>query len=215
MTNQPRSRCATTLLLALVAATGGCSSLRTAGDVELVALGSAPLALELAFEHGCYAARDAEDSFWFSTVPLEALYAHERGTPIRDAVFLHAQLVWTPEAGKTPVSEAATNLVTRLVVVSDGAVGVYGGAAFARVDGTPGEGRVALEVRGGTLTLLDRTERFHDLLSPAGLTADLSAAPSPEDANRWRRAVSQFVTNELGRSTWVDARGRDVILAGR
>ena len=192
-----------------------CSSLESVGEAELVALGSAPLRFETAFREGVYAVRDAEDSFWFSTVPLEALYAHEKGTPLEEAVFLHAQLLWTPEAGKTPVSESATNLVTRVVVVSGGKVGVYGGAAFARLEGERGEGSVELDIRGGTLSLLEHGEGFHDLLSPAGLTAVVRATPSPNDANRWRRAVSQFVTNALGRSTWVDAGGYDRVIASR
>jgi hypothetical protein len=192
-----------------------CGSLDSVGEAELVALGSAPLRFETAFREGVYAVRDAEDSFWFSTVPLDALYAHENGAPLDEAVFLHAQLLWIPEAGKTPVSESATNLVTRMVVVSRGKVGVYGGAAFARLDGELGEGTVELDIRGGTLSLLEHGEGFHDLLSPAGLTAVVRATPSATDANRWRRAVSQFVTNALGRSTWVDARERDGAIASR
>ena len=46
-----------------------CSSLESVGEAELVALGSAPLRFETAFREGVYAVRDAEDSFWFSTVP--------------------------------------------------------------------------------------------------------------------------------------------------
>ncbi|MFM1823383.1 MAG: hypothetical protein RI967_1649 [Planctomycetota bacterium] len=205
-------------ILALASATllaTACGSLDSVGEVELVALGSAPLRFETAFREGVYAVRDAEDSFWFSTVPLDALYAHENGTPLDEAVFLHAQLLWTPEAGKTPVSESATNLVTRVVVVSRGKVGVYGGAAFARLEGELGEGAVELDIRGGTLSLLEHGEGFHDLLSPAGLTAVVRATPSATDANRWRRAVSQFVTNAIGRSTWVDARARGDAIASR
>lgn len=202
-------------LAAIASAATSCGSLETVGEAELVALGAAPLRFETAFREGVYAARDAEDSFWFSTVPLDALFAHEKGAPLEDAVFLHAQLLWVPEAGKTPVSESATNVVTRIVVVSGGKVGVYGGAAFARIDGVPGEDSVELDIRGGTLSLLECGEGFHDLLSPAGLTAVVRATPSPTDANRWRRAVSQFVTNALGRSTWVDAGGSGRTFATR
>jgi hypothetical protein len=63
---------------------------------------------------------------------------------------------------------------------------------------------MSLEIEGATLTLLDKTPGFHDLLSPVGLDATLHAPLAPEEANRWRRGVSQFATNALGKSMWVD-----------
>jgi hypothetical protein len=60
-----------------------------------------------------------------------------------------------------------------------------------------------LEIAGGTLTMLAKTKGFNDLISPAGLSGTLSAPYAPENANRWRRSLSQFVTNALGESMWV------------
>jgi hypothetical protein len=105
----------------------------------------------------------------------------------------------------TPLDPTATNLVTRVVVVSEGEVGLYGGAAFARPSGEPGSEEMELVVEGGTLSLLSKTKGFHDLLSPVGLTGTFVARHAPDDAGRWRRALAQFVTNALGTSTWVDA----------
>jgi hypothetical protein len=62
---------------------------------------------------------------------------------------------------------------------------------------------MSIEVEGATLTLLEKTAGFHDLLSPAGFEASLRAPLAPEEANRWRRGVSQFATNALGKSMWV------------
>ena len=186
----------------------GCSGTETVGRAELVALGSSPLSFERDFIVGAYATKESEDSFWFSDVPLSALLAHSEATPIKDAVFLHAQLIWLPRPGLTPLDPSATNLVVRIVIVSDGEVGLYGGAGFARVDGAPGDERVEIEVEGGTLTLLERTAGFNDLLSPAGFSGAFAADFAPEEAARWRRALSQFATNAFGKSMWVDARGR-------
>lgn len=196
-------------LVGLLAILGGCSSQEQAGTMELVALGSQPLALETEFIASAYVVREAEDSFWFSDVPLEQLLAHDAGTPLRNAVFLHAQLVWTPKPGMTPLDPTATNLVTRVVVVSEGEVGLYGGAAFARPNGEPGADDMELVVEGGTLSLLAKTNGFHDLLSPVGLTGTFVARHAPDEAGRWRRALSQFVTNALGTSTWVDAHDQE------
>jgi hypothetical protein len=192
-----------------LAAIPGCSSAETVGRAELVALGSSPLAFEREFIVGAYATKESEDSFWFSDVPLSELLAHTESTPIKDAVFLHAQLIWLPKPGLTPLDPSATNLVVRVVIVSDGEVGLYGGAGFARVEGEPGEERVEIEVEGGTLTLLERTKGFNDLLSPAGFSGTFAAQFAPEEAARWRRALSQFATNAFGRSMWVDARAAD------
>ncbi|RLS94249.1 MAG: hypothetical protein DWI10_03720 [Planctomycetota bacterium] len=180
-----------------------CSSSNAPGTIAVTALGAKPLLLEHTFVASAYTVKDSEDSFWFSDVPFERLLAHEQGTPLTDAVFLHAQLIWTPKPGLTPLASTAMNLITRLVVVSGGEVGLYGGAAFARPSGKPGADAMELVVEGGTITLLAKTKGFHDLMSPAGLTGVFSAPFAPEDATRWRRSLSQFVTNAIGESMWV------------
>lgn len=202
--NRPTSILATACGCALVALSG-CSSAETVGRAELVALGSSPLAFEREFIVGNYATKESEDSFWFSDVPLSRLLAHSDAAPIKDAVFLHAQLIWIPKPGLTPLDPSATNLVVRVVIVSDGEVGLYGGAGFARIEGEPGKERVGIEVEGGTLTLLESTKGFNDLLSPAGFSGTFAAEFAPEESARWRRALSQFATNAFGKSMWVDA----------
>lgn len=173
------------------------------GTVELVALGAKPLLLGRELVSSAYVRKESEDSYWFSDVPFESLLAHERGERLENALFVHAQLLWTPKPGLTPLDSTATNLALRVVVVSGGELGIYGGAGFARPDGDPTVGPMTLAVEGATLTLLERTAGFHDLLSPAGFEATLHAPLAPEEANRWRRGVSQFATNALGKSMWV------------
>ena len=134
--NWPTSILRTACGCALVALSG-CSSAETVGRAELVALGSSPLAFEREFIVGNYASMESEDSFWFSDVPLSTLLAHSDATPIKDAVFLHAQLIWLPKPGLTPLDPSATNLVVRIVIVSDGEVGLYGGALGPRWSSRP------------------------------------------------------------------------------
>ena len=184
----------------------GCSSSGASGIASIRSLGPAPLVLEQAFESGCYAELPSETSFWFSSVPLDML----AGAPLDAAVFLHAQMMWEPEPGRTPLASTATNTVTRIVVVSGKEMGLYGGACFARPLDEIGEDSVAISLRGGTLTLLAKTDGFRDLLSPVGLEGTLVARRSPDEAASWRRAVSQYVTNALGRSMWVLDAPRDL-----
>jgi hypothetical protein len=204
----PRWRGAAALLSACLFVQG-CASIdrffeESPGSVELIGLGARPVFLGRALVAGAYVRKESEDSYWFSDVPFESLLAHERGEPLQDALFVHAQLLWTPKPGLTPLDSTATNLALRVVVVSRGEIGIYGGAGFARPDGDPTVGPMSLEIEGATLTLLDKTPGFHDLLSPVGLDATLHAPLAPEEANRWRRGVSQFATNALGKSMWVD-----------
>jgi hypothetical protein len=194
----------------LAAASAGCSSFdgwfeEKPGELEMVGLGARPVLLGRELVTGAYVRKESEDSYWFSDVPFEAILAHEKGEALKEALFVHAQLLWTPKPGLTPLDSTATNLALRVVVVSDGEVGIYGGAGFARPDGDPAIGPMTLEIEGATLTLLEKTAGFHDLLSPAGFDASLRATLAPEDANRWRRGVSQFATNAFKKSMWVDA----------
>lgn len=215
---QPRyARHARAALVAMtVLGLTGCSSFdgifdRSVGDVELVSLGSRPLILGREMVSASYVRKESEDSFWFADVSLEALLDHERGTPLKNAMFVHAQLLWYPKPGMTPLDSTATNLTLRVVIVSEGELGIYGGAGFARPKGDPAVGPMTLAVEGGTLTLLEKTEGFHDLLSPVGFESTLTAPLAPEVANRWRRTVSQFATNALGRSIWVHNHGDNAI----
>lgn len=185
---------------------GGCAGEGVGGRTTLVGLNSRALAFERELSSAAYAVRDAEDSFFFGDVPLSALLEHGSERPLRNAVFVHVQLIWKPKPGMTPVDATATNAVTRVLIVSEGEVGLYGGAGFANLEGEPGEQEIALEIEGGTLTLLERTAGFNDLLSPAEFSAELRAPLAPEESARWRRALAQFATNVFGKSLWVDGR---------
>lgn len=192
--------------LATLAALFGCASDSVTGRATLVSLGTSALEFDRKFSSAAYAVRESEDSFFFADVSLSDLLSHQADRPLRNAVFVHVQVIWKPKPGMTPVDATATNAVTRILIVSEGEVGLYGGAAFARLDGEPGEPEVELEIEGGTLTLLERTTGFNDLLSPAGFAANLRAPLAPEETARWRRALSQFATNAFGKSMWVDGR---------
>lgn len=176
------------------------------GDARLSALGARPLVLEQSVREGVYADLDSEHGFWFSSLSLQELAAAKGSATRIDGVIVHAQMVWKPEPGRTPMTATATNTVMRVLVMSDGELGIYGGAGFAWPLDPLNADEVEVEFRGGTLTLLESTKGFHDLMSPAELTGRLKARRAPEEVGDWRRGASQFATNALGKSIWVDAR---------
>ena len=175
------------------------------GDMRLSALGARRIVLERSLLEGVYADLESEHGFWFSDVPLATLAAGTPESPVESAVIVHAQMVWKPEPGRTPLSATATNTVLRVLVISKGEVGIYGGAGFARPLGMLDDEILEIDLRGGTLTLLESTKGFHDLMSPADLTGVLKARRSVEKVQQWRRGASQFAANAFGKPMWVSS----------
>ncbi|MBL9149950.1 MAG: hypothetical protein JNM94_14770 [Phycisphaerae bacterium] len=175
-------------------------------EVRLEGLGPAPSAIDVVLPYGNYATNPADDALFASDVPLETLLAGG----IANGQFLHAQLLWTPKPGNTPVDPTATNVTLRYVLIVDGNVGIYGGAGFAWPSGTPGETELLLQVEGSSMSLLACTDGFHDPLTPAKLTGSIMLNPDGDATRRYRRAVSQIVTDTLGASRWVDSTKRAI-----
>ena len=170
------------------------------GRVDAVGAGDTAVRLSSEFPGGTFAIEPAQTTVVFSDIPYEDL---ARGTA-RNGRFLHIEVLWRPRAGRTPIEPSSTNLTIRFVVVSEGEVGVYVGGGFGWIDGgTESDEEIGIEMTGSSLSLVDKTPGFVDLLSPAEMTGTLGALENAENARATRRAASQFVTNRLGRIQWV------------
>ena len=187
--------------LVTLAALAGCKA-GTPTTASLVAesLGTSPVVLPCDYTTAFYGHNEAtETTFFLTDVPADELLS---GNVTRGSV-VHLDLLWSPKAGMTPMDSSATNVSIRFVVFADGEVGVYGGAGFALPDGDAGAATLGLELRDASLTLLDSTDGFVDLLSPARLTGQLTARLNENRTQQMRFAVSQLVTNALGHSHFV------------
>ena len=91
----------------------------------------------------------------------------------------------------------------RYIVLVDKEAGVYGGGGFAWPQGTPGESGLGLDVTGSSLSLLESTDGFRDLLSPAELRGWIGGPLAPETMTMFRNTVSQIVTDRLGKAMWI------------
>ncbi|MHC4421323.1 MAG: hypothetical protein ACYS1E_12105 [Planctomycetota bacterium] len=183
-----------------LAALVGCAAGGTSGSLLAESLGTDPVVLPRDYVSAFYAVHDdTVTSFFLADVPLDELLS---GKMTRGNV-VHLDLLWVPKAGNTPMDSSATNVSIRFVVFADGEVGVYGGAGFALPDGPAGASTMTLELRDASLTLLDSTDGFIDLLSPARLTGTVTARLSEKRVRQLRYAVSQLVTDALGRSSFV------------
>ena len=193
------ARMIATAATAWLLASAGCS-ITPGGAVEMVGSGDTAVRLTSEFTTGTYAIEPAQTTVVFSDIPYEELAT---GTA-KNGRFLHIEVLWRPRAGRTPVEPSSTNLSIRFVVVSNGEVGVYIGGGFAWIDGgKPADDSIGLEITGASVSLIDKTPGFVDLLSPAILVGELGALKNAENARATRRAASQFVTNRLGHVRWV------------
>jgi hypothetical protein len=193
-----------------LAALAGCSAGGPSGTLLAESLGTSPVVLPREYVTAFYAVRNAtETSFFLADVTLEEILS---GTVNRGNV-VHIDLLWVPKAGSTPMDSSATNVSIRYVVFADGEVGVYGGAGFALPDGRAGAATMGLELRDASLTLLDATDGFVDLLSPARLTGRVAARLNEKRTQQMQYAVSQMVTNALGHSRFVRGQPRPEALA--
>lgn len=189
----------TAAVAAALLASAGCS-FTPGGSVEAVGSGDTAVRLVSEFANGTYSIESAQTTVVFSDIPYEELAT---GTAT-DGRFLHIEILWRPRPGRTPIEASSTNLSIRFVVVSHGEVGVYVGGGFAWISGgKPADEELELEITGASVSLVDKTPGFVDLLSPATLVGELGAQKNAENARATRRAASQFVTNKLGHVRWV------------
>jgi len=125
-----------------------------------------------------------------------------------DGQLLRADVLWRPQAGRTPLDPQATNIVVRYLVVKDGRVGLYEGGGFGRLRGRIGR-PIAVKLRNITLRLRWSSPGFVDALGPARLTADLRAVPDSAATRRLHWTMSQTITDFVGEPMMVDVSGPD------
>ena len=190
---------AAAVLMAFVATS--CAPQSPFGLVTVTSRTAQPVQLTGSFGFGAYTVDPSKVSLILSTIPLETLASGD----FEEAQVVHVQMLWKPRPGRTPVNSESTNLSIRYVVLVDGQVGVYGGGGFGWPRGTPGKTGFGLNISGSNLALLESTDGFRDLLTPARLSGQIGAPLDETVAIRMRDAVSQIVTDRLGSPHWVDA----------
>lgn len=169
-------------------------------EVRMESLGQTPGSIQATLPYGSYTSTEADESMYASDVPLDTLLTGA----VRNGQFLHAQLLWSPKPGNTPVDPSATNVTLRYVLLVEGEIGIYGGAGFAWPNGTVGKQPLLLTIEASSMSLLACTSGFHDPLTPAQLTGSIMMAPDADSTRQFRRAISQIATDALGSSRWVD-----------
>lgn len=181
----------------------GCSTWwqRTFAEREIVTEGFGENAASLTFRfpYAWYENQPAQTSMFLSDISPEDLAS---GGELTGQV-AHVQVMWLPRPGWTPARKGCTNTVIRLLVFSRGEVGLYGGGGFAWPWDEPGDPTFGMDVLSSSLSLLERTDGFVDLLSPAEMTGAADSIHDDATAQRMRLLTSQIVTNAFKSVRWV------------
>lgn len=180
----------------------GCAGPVRHGSLRAQSLGDDPVALEGKYITAFYAdGGSVETSFVLSDVGLDQLLSGQfsRGQVVR------IDLLWLPKPGATPMDSSATNVSIQYVIVADGELGVYAGAGFALPEGDASGRSLTVRLRDGSLDLLESTDGFIDLLSPATLTGSFTATHNDERARQLSAALRRLVNDALGSNARTDA----------
>ena len=189
-------RCLAISLLLLWGA-AGCAGPVRYGSLRAESLGNDPVVLEGEYITAFYSdGNSVETSFILSDVGLDQLLSGEfsRGQVVR------IDLLWMPKPGATPMDSSATNVSIQYVIVADGELGVYAGAGFALPEGDANGQSIAVHLRDASLELLESTDGFVDLLSPATLTGSFTATRNDQRTRQLSSALRRLVSNGLGSS---------------
>jgi len=201
-TCHPRTLIAPAILAILALACTGCAGPRGSGELRVEARGAQRARLNTNFDTAVYHPNDHNvASFYLTNANVEELLEGK----IDEGQIVHIELLWNPIAGRTPLDESAANISVRHIIITGGQAGVYGGAGFATASGDVGEDTIKLSIPDATLSLLDSTPGFADMLSPALLIGDVKAVHDPSLAKKLGLAASQVVTNMLRKPQYVRA----------
>lgn len=113
------------------------------------------------------------------------------------------RLLWTPRAGRTPITSQATNATIQYVILPDaasdrGEVGIYSGAGFLYPDSEPGDGTFVAEVWDATILLADGSPGFNDRLGKGSLRGDLTARRDDAAVEDLLKVINERITQRLG-----------------
>jgi len=104
----------------------------------------------------------------------------------------HIHMFLYPKAGLTPIENTASTTTIRHVVLSRGAIGVYGGGGFLAPKGRPDDRLFGGKIREAPVVLTGATPGFADPLGASSMSIDIRA---PLD-----EALSRLILIRLGQA---------------
>ncbi len=112
---------------------------------------------------------------YLTDLPMERLADSRDALADVSGTIVHVHLFLVPTAGSTPVDSTACNAAARMMVFSNGAVGIYSGGGFLFPTTVPGDGDYSGTIRNASLRLVHATTDFADKLGPTVLKGGVQA----------------------------------------
>lgn len=132
-----------------------------------------------------YRVTDARSAMIYVTDLPDAALQTDADPALANGMILQAHVLVTPVAGETPIAPSACNTAVRVLIVSNGEVGVYSGGAFSFADlDDLGEDDFGASVRGGTMRLTHATPGFVDRLVHAKVEGSVGGRLDEEKARQ-------------------------------
>ena len=192
----PARLLAATFCVALLAAPlASCGSIRMgsgSGRLTSVEHGST---LGAQFTTRVYAGTDPNVVDFYLTDLPESVWTVGGDVSNLSGTILHVHLFLQPKAGRTPIARTANTATVRWLVLSEGRVGVYGGAGFLTLGDDVGEPSLDARLAGASLRLVHQSPGFADSLGPCVLDTSFDAAAEPQVAESLARAMSSLIAS--------------------
>ncbi|MDX2132233.1 MAG: hypothetical protein SFY69_09285 [Planctomycetota bacterium] len=168
----------------------GCGTVGSAGSLRVTSRGEerARFACDLptrVFEPTSNLSAD----FFLTDLPRE-VWAEGGDASTVSGTIVHVNMFIVPKSGKTPIATGASTAAVRVLVLSQGELGVYGGGGFFAQSGDLNGESLGGSIRDGTVQLIRATPGFEDLLGPSFLSGSIGARRSAEDVAALRRAFN-------------------------
>lgn len=132
-----------------------------------------------------YRVTEARSAMIYTTDLSEAALRTDADPALANGMITQVHVLVTPEAGETPIAPSACNTAVRVLIVSNGEVGVYSGGAFSFADADDlGNKDFGASVRGGTMRLTHATPGFIDRLIHAKVEGSFGGRLDEEMAGK-------------------------------
>ncbi len=169
---------------------GACGSVGSAGALRMTSRGEerARFACDLpvrVYEQTSTLSAD----FFLTDLPREVWAGGGDASGVSGTI-VHVHMFIVPRPGKTPISTGACTAAVRVLVLSEGELGVYGGGGFFAQTGDLGRPTFGGSIREATLRLIRATPGFEDRLGPSFLSGSIGAKRDAADVAALRRTFN-------------------------
>ncbi|CAG1004917.1 hypothetical protein PHYC_03182 [Phycisphaerales bacterium] len=180
--------------LLVAGALGGCGMIGSPGAMRVTSRGQERAELPLNLPTRLYDSKDSNSAdFYLTDLPRE-VWMGGADVSAMSGVMVHVHMFIAPKAGKTPIETTASSAAVRVLVLSNGELGVYGGGGFFSKSGSAGEKTFGGGLKEGTVQLIRATAGFEDRLGPGYFSGSISATRDPEQTAAMRRAFNYLAS---------------------